>query len=169
MRTLTTIAATSAALVLGLAMSAFGADIVGTIVDSSGVPIPGVAVSVGTRAGTKVGTATSDSLGRYAMRGIPPGTYTLSTKGQTAVSYLGKDGLTVDWGLAPNAPAIATARPGTAPAVAEAGGNDRLAAGLASQDSQGGNGQGQNNNCQGQNGQGGNNQGNQRNSNDHGN
>ena len=121
MRKAGTIAGTSAALLLGLALSTFGADIVGTVADPSGAPIPGVTVSVGTRTGTQVGTAISDSLGRYAMHGIQPGTYTLSARGQSAVSYVGQDGLTVDWGVAANVPTIATARPGTGAAVAQAG------------------------------------------------
>ena len=107
------IAGMSAALLLGVAMSAFGADIVGTVADPSGAPIQGVTVSAGSKTGTQVGTAISDSLGHYAMHGIQPGTYTLNAHGQSAVSYVGENGLTVDWGVAPNAPAIATAHTGT--------------------------------------------------------
>ena len=115
MRNARTIAGISAALLLGLALSAFGADIVGRVGDASGAAVPGVTVSVGTRTGTQVGTAISDSLGRYAIHGIQPGTYTLSARGQSVVSYVSQDGMTVDWGIAPNAPVIATAHPGTEP------------------------------------------------------
>lgn len=115
-----TVASASAALVLALALSAFGADIVGTVGDPSGTPISGVAVSAGTQDGMQVGSATSDSFGRYTIRGIQPGTYTLSVRGRSAVSYVGQDGLTVDWGVAPNAPAIATARPRTGQSLSSA-------------------------------------------------
>ncbi len=119
MRNLRSTAAISAALLLGFAMSAFGADIVGTVADPSGAPIPGVTISAGSKTGTQVGTAISDSLGRYAMHGIQPGTYTLNAHGQSAVSYVGEDGLTVDWGVASNAPAIATAHEGTGSGTAQ--------------------------------------------------
>jgi hypothetical protein len=103
----------SAALLLGVAMSAFGADIVGTVADPGGAPIPGVTVSAASKTGTQVATATSDSHGRYAMQGIQPGTYRLNAHGQSAVSYVGENGLTVDWGVSPTAPTIATAHEGT--------------------------------------------------------
>lgn len=102
----------SAVLLLG-AVVAFGADIVGTVADPSGAPIAGVKVSVENQAGVNVGATSSDSLGKYEFHGLQTGTYTLLSSGQSAVSYVGPQGLTVNWGVSHNASAIATALSGT--------------------------------------------------------
>ena len=151
MRNKRTIVAAAAALCLGVASVGFGADIVGTVADTSGAPIPGVTVSVGSQTGTHVGTATSDSLGRYAIRGLQPGTYTFSARGQSAVSYVGDNGLTVDWGVPSNAPPIATAHAGSGSADAQAEVSNRLIGFAAKSD---GNSNGDNGNCQGDNNNG---------------
>jgi Carboxypeptidase regulatory-like domain len=88
------------------------AEVTGKVADRSGAAVPGVAVSVKNQAGTTVGSAISDSAGNYAIHDLGAGTYTFVVKGQTAVAYVADDGLTVDWGVAPDAPAIAVARRG---------------------------------------------------------
>jgi len=107
----------SAALVLGYAAVGLSADIVGTIVNPSGAPIPGVTVSVQNQAGAAVGASVSDRTGKYAIYGLPPGNYTLISAGQTAVAYVGDRGITVDWGIAGNSHVIAAAKQGTEPSV----------------------------------------------------
>src|SRR5208283_432485 len=102
------------------------ADIVGTIVNPSGAPIPGVAVSVQNQAGAAVGTSVSDGAGRYSIHGLTPGAYTLISSGQTAVTYLGDQGITVDWGIAANYQVFAVARQGTAPASALVSGKSSM-------------------------------------------
>jgi Carboxypeptidase regulatory-like domain len=152
MRNLSVLTAISAALMVGAASVAFSADIVGTIGGPGGKPIPGVQVSVDNQSGVTVGSATSDTLGRYEFRGLQPGTYTLNSSGQSAVSYVGPNGVTVNWGVTPNAPAIATAHVGTGSSV-----NDLNSASSVTQlaaSTSNGNCQGDNNNGNGQNGNG---------------
>ncbi|HEY2663317.1 MAG TPA: hypothetical protein VGI47_03185, partial [Candidatus Binataceae bacterium] len=60
-----------------------------------------------------VGSGVTDENGQYVIHGLVPGTYTLISKGQSAVAYVGDQGLTVDWGIAPNSQMIAAARQGT--------------------------------------------------------
>ena len=102
-------------LLLGSAAAASSADIVGTIVNPSGAPIPGVTVSAQTQAGAAVGSGVTDEAGRYVVHGLVPGTYVLVSKGQSAVTYVGDQGVTVDWGIAADSRVIAAARQGTAP------------------------------------------------------
>ena len=90
------------------------ADIVGTIVNPAGAPIAGMTVSVQNQAGAAVGSGVTDETGKYAIHGLVPGTYTLISKGRSAVAYVGDQGLTVDWGIAPNSQIVAAARQGTA-------------------------------------------------------
>ena len=88
------------------------AEVTGKVGDRSGAAVPGVIVSVKDRTGTQVGSAISDSAGNYAVHDLGAGMYTFVVNGQTAVAYVAEDGLTVDWGVAPGAPAIAIARRG---------------------------------------------------------
>lgn len=102
----------SAALLLGYPAAGLSADIVGTIVNPAGAPIPGVTVSVQNQAGVAVGTSVSDGTGKYVIDDLATGTYTLTAKGQTAVAYVGDQGITVDWGIAANSQVIAVATRG---------------------------------------------------------
>jgi carboxypeptidase family protein len=106
---------------IGVVVSAFfvfsgtvcrAAEVAGKIADRSGAPVPGAAISVKNQAGTQIGSGVSDTGGRYAIHSLDAGIYTFVVNGQTAVAYVGTDGLTVDWGLARDAPAIAVARRG---------------------------------------------------------
>ena len=114
MKKLLLVASSSALFLLVSAMVASSADIVGTIVNSAGAPIAGMTVSVQNQAGAAVGSGVTDETGKYAIHGLVPGTYTLISKGQSAVAYVGDQGLTVEWGSAPNSPIIAAASQGTA-------------------------------------------------------
>jgi len=88
------------------------AEVAGKIADRSGAPVPKVTVSVKNKAGVQIGSGISDATGRYAIRNLDAGIYTFVVNGQTAVAYVDADGLTVDWGIAYDAPAIAVARRG---------------------------------------------------------
>jgi len=107
----------SALLLIGSAVAGSSADIVGIIVNPAGAPVTGVTVSVQNQAGAAVGNGVTDEAGRYVIHGLAPGTYTLISKGQSAVTYIGDEGITVDWGIAANSQVIAAARQGVAPSA----------------------------------------------------
>ena len=113
MKKLLFVASSLALVLLGSAMAVWSADIVGTIVNPSGSPLTGVTVSVQNQAGAAVSSGVTDESGQYVIHGLAPGTYTLISEGQTAVAYVGDQGLTVDWGIASNSQVIAAARQGT--------------------------------------------------------
>jgi len=94
---------------------AWCANLVGTVSNNRGEPVPGVGVAVVNSAGIDSGKAISDAHGHYAISNLAPGTYKLGSSGQWVMSYIGDQGLTVNWGLAPHATAVAVARQGTAP------------------------------------------------------
>ncbi len=96
----------------GSTSDASAAEVAGKVADAGGAPIAGIAISARNAANARVARAISDSSGRYTMHDLTPGTYTFSASGQTAVAYVEADGLTVDWGIAPSAPAIAIAHRG---------------------------------------------------------
>lgn len=107
--------AATAAMMLAVSTSAvYAADIAGTVIDHSGAGVAGVRVSVENQAGKQIAEATSDAKGSYAFHDLAPGTYNFNLKGQSAVAYVPEDGLTINWGLAPNSPPVASARQGVA-------------------------------------------------------
>ena|SRR5271163_1191698 len=93
---------------------AWCADLVGTVFNSRGEPVPGVTVSVVNSAGAEAGKGVSDAHGRYAISNLVSGTYKLGSSGQWVMAYIGDRGLTVNWGLAPHSPPVAIASQGTA-------------------------------------------------------
>jgi hypothetical protein len=125
MKKLLVVASSSALFLLGFATAASSADIVGTIVNPAGAPLTGVTVSVQNQAGAAVGSGVTDGTGQYEIRGLAPATYTLIAKGQSAVAYVGDQGLTVDWGIAPNSQVIAAARQGTGQSAVSSAPNRR--------------------------------------------
>jgi hypothetical protein len=119
------VASSSAVFLLGFAMAVSSADIVGTIVNPAGAPMTGVTVAVQNQSGAAVGSGVTDETGQYVIHDLVPGIYTLISKGQSAVAYVGDQGLTVDWGVAPNSQVIAAARQGTAQSAASSKPNSR--------------------------------------------
>jgi hypothetical protein len=93
---------------------AWCADLVGRVMNSRGEAVSGLTISVVNSAGVDSGKAVSDAAGRYAISNLTPGIYTLSSAGQSVMSYVGEQGLTVNWGLAPHSPPVAVATQGTA-------------------------------------------------------
>ena len=94
------------------ATAASSADLVGHIANEMGQPVAGVQVTVLGSAGASAGSAVSDAEGSYEIRGLKAGAYRLMLKGETVVSYVPADGLTVNWGLSKTAPPLAIAKLG---------------------------------------------------------
>jgi Carboxypeptidase regulatory-like domain len=115
MRKVVAILLGSGGLLLSFAAVGMSGDIVGTIVNLAGAPIAGVTVSVQNQAGAAAGASVSDGTGKYAIHDLAPGIYTLILNGQTGVTYVGDQGITVDWEIAANSQVIAAARQGAAP------------------------------------------------------
>ncbi|HWO40391.1 MAG TPA: carboxypeptidase-like regulatory domain-containing protein [Candidatus Eisenbacteria bacterium] len=104
-----------------------GSFIAGHVIDNQGKPVSGVKISVRDRTGRVVGEAISGS--RYSIPNLQPGHYQLTLdplkapyKGETVLASLPGEGLTVEWIVSANAPAVAMATPGAAPAPMTAGG-----------------------------------------------
>ena len=109
------ISITGIILILACYAAAWGADLVGRVINSRGEPVSGVTVSVVDAADVDAGKAVSDGNGGYAISNLKPGAYKLNiVPGQWLMSYIGKQGLTVNWGLAPHSPPVAVATLGTA-------------------------------------------------------
>jgi hypothetical protein len=96
-----------------LATTASSADLAGRVANETGQPAAGVQVSVLDSSGAAAGSAVSDAEGSYLIRGLKPGTYTLMLKGQSVMSYVPSEGLTVNWGLSPTAQPLAVAKAGS--------------------------------------------------------
>ncbi len=116
------------ALVLSLAMPATvlgdagSTALIGMVRNSQNQPVAGLTVLAKASSGQVVSQGTTDDLGHYVVQNLPSGRYqlTLDTakapyKGQTVVSAVGNDGLTVNWLVSESAPALAMATPGTTP------------------------------------------------------
>ena len=99
-------------LVIIRATAASSADLVGHIANEMGEPVAGVQVSALTSTGASAGSSVSDTQGSYEIRGLMAGAYRLTLKGQTVVSYVPAEGLTVNWGLSKTAPPLAIAKLG---------------------------------------------------------
>lgn len=116
------------AVVLSLMMPAMvlgetgSAALVGMVRNSQNQPVSGLKVLAKLSSGQIISQGTTDNLGRYAVQNLSAGRYqlTLNTanspyKGQTVVSAVGDNGLTVNWLVSQSAPALAMATPGTNP------------------------------------------------------
>jgi hypothetical protein len=92
--------------------AAWSADLVGHVANETGQPAPGVQVSLRDSSGAAAGSVITDAEGSYRIRGLKPGPYTLMLKGQSVMSYVPREGLTVNWGLSPTAQPLAIAKVG---------------------------------------------------------
>jgi large repetitive protein len=110
----TVVFAAALAVALAAGAQAFAGDVLGRVADAQGHPISGVPVRIQDSTGNTVGMGVSDVNGNYAIHGVAPGTYTLNSKGQSAVTYVGSQGVSVNWGTSGIAPPMALAQPKTA-------------------------------------------------------
>jgi hypothetical protein len=93
--------------------------LIGVVYDTAGLPVPGMKVIAKDPSGKIMGEAITDTQKPYVMRNLATGQYQLTLdplkspfKGQTVLSSLGAEGLTVNWLVSVNADALATATPG---------------------------------------------------------
>ena len=101
------------------AVQSRAADIVGRTADTEGRPVSSLEISIQDLHGKRIASVKSDASGNYEIHGLAPGVYALVALGQSAVTYVGDEGLTVDWGIASGLPPVAIARRGIgAPAAA---------------------------------------------------
>jgi hypothetical protein len=101
------------------AVQSRAADIVGRTADAAGRPVSSVEISIQDLHGKRVASAKSDASGNYEIHGLAPGVYALVAREQSAVTYVGDEGVIVNWGIAPGLAPVAVARRGIgAPAVA---------------------------------------------------
>ncbi|HZO80776.1 MAG TPA: carboxypeptidase-like regulatory domain-containing protein [Candidatus Binataceae bacterium] len=117
------------ALIIGVGTSAFAADIRGMVSSAQGQSVAGVQVIAKGANGAVAGQATTGSDGGYLITGLQSGNYNFTLEpgpsgfqGQTVASYVGPDGLCLNWGVSTSAPAVATAQPGATCQLAAAGG-----------------------------------------------
>ncbi len=117
------------ALGLGTSAAALAADIRGTVSSSQGQSVAGVQIIAKGASGAVAGQATTGSDGGYLISGLQSGNYnftldpgTTGFQGQTVASYVGPDGLCLNWGVSTTSPAVATAQPGSTCQLAAVGG-----------------------------------------------
>lgn len=108
------------ALVAGTSVAAIAASVGGTVAGSQGQPLTGVQVIVKDASGHVVGQGAPGSSGVYDIQGLQPGNYNFTLdpgssgyQGQTVASYVGADGICLNWGVSTTSPAVATAQPGS--------------------------------------------------------
>jgi carboxypeptidase family protein len=80
-----------ALVLLSFAGNVLAADLIG-VVRSDGGSLPGVSVTLQV-AGKDVGRATSDGVGRYVIRNLPPGEYDMKCGTESPVRVRINDGL----------------------------------------------------------------------------
>jgi hypothetical protein len=108
------------AFVIGISVAAMAASVGGTIGGPAGQSLAGVQIIVKDASGKVVAQGTPGATGTYNISGLPEGNYTFTLdpgssglQGQTVSSYVGADGICLNWGVSTTSPAIATAQPGS--------------------------------------------------------
>lgn len=122
---------------LGMSAAAFAASVGGGVASSGGQPISGIQIIAKNASGQVVGQAAPGAGGAYNISGLSPGDYSFTLdpgstgfQGQTVTSYMGPDGLCINWAVSTSSPAVATAQPGsTCQPVAWLGTPEMVAAG----------------------------------------
>src|ERR1700746_285166 len=106
--------------VASMSVTAMAASVGGTVAGPQGQPLTGVQVIVKDASGHVIGQGAPGSGGVYDIQGLQPGNYNFTLdpgssgyQGQTVASYVGPDGICLNWGLSTTSPAVATAQPGT--------------------------------------------------------
>ncbi|MBI4526969.1 MAG: carboxypeptidase regulatory-like domain-containing protein [Deltaproteobacteria bacterium] len=91
-------------------------NIAGTVLDQNKKPVPGIEMVARDSAGKVVRRGITDTRGRYCLAEMPVGQYSLvqnpgktGFKGETVLTHLPEEGLTVDWGVSvPSSVAVAS-------------------------------------------------------------
>jgi len=116
--------------VVKMSAAASAASVGGTVASSQGQPLTGVQVIVKDASGHMIGQGAPGSGGVYDIQGLQPGNYNFTLdpgssgyQGQTVASYVGADGICLNWGVSTTSPAVASAQPGATCQLA-AGGYD---------------------------------------------
>ena len=105
---------------LGMVGTAMSASVGGTVASPQGQSVAGVQVIAKDASGHVVGQASAGTSGSYNISGLQPGNYNFTLdpassgfQGQTVASYVGADGICLNWGVSTTSPAVATAQPGS--------------------------------------------------------
>jgi len=108
------------AFVVGISAAAMAASVGGTVGSPQGQSVSGITVIVKDASGHVVGQGAPGGSGAYDISGLPEGNYTFTLdpgssgfQGQTVSSYVGPDGICLNWGVSTTSPAVATAQPGS--------------------------------------------------------
>ncbi len=106
--------------VVGISAAAMAASVGGTVAGTQGQSLSGVQIIVKDASGHVVGQGAPGGSGAYDISGLPEGNYTFTLdpgssglQGQTVSSYVGADGICLNWGVSTTSPAVATAQPGS--------------------------------------------------------
>lgn len=106
--------------VVGTSVAAMAASVGGTVASSQGQSISGIQIIAKDASGKVVGQGAPSSSGVYDISGLQPGNYNFTLdpgssgyQGQTVASYVGPDGICLNWGVSTTSPAVATAQPGS--------------------------------------------------------
>ncbi len=101
------------------------AQVVGTVSDAAGKPVPGIAIVAVDQSGKVAGQSVSGVHGNYLIDGLSPGKYVFrlepratGMQGGNGVAYLSAAGLTVNWTVSPDALALDDATTGTGFSIA---------------------------------------------------
>lgn len=104
----------------GMSFAAMAASVGGTVAASQGQPVSGIQIIAKDANGKLVGQGAPGSSGVYDIKGLDPGNYNFTLdpgssgyQGQTVASYVGPDGICLNWGVSTTSPAVATAQPGS--------------------------------------------------------
>lgn len=107
------------AFVVGTSAAALAASAGGTVAGSQGQSLSGIQIIVKDASGKVIGTGAPGDSGVYDISGLQPGNYNFTLdpgssgyQGQTVASYVGADGICLNWGVSTTSPAVATAQPG---------------------------------------------------------
>jgi Carboxypeptidase regulatory-like domain len=105
-------------LAIGTALPAISADLAGEVVDQDGHAVSGATITTQGPDGQTVASATSNSQGEYEINGLNAGEYLITIgsasaglQSQTVASYVGGNGLAVNWLVAPGVAPLASAQP----------------------------------------------------------
>src|SRR5271156_353919 len=108
------------AFAIGISAAARAASVGGTVGGPQGQSLAGVQIIVKDASGKVVAQATPGATGTYDISGLPEGNYTFTldpgssgVQGQTVASYVGADGICLNWGVSTTSPAVASAQPGS--------------------------------------------------------